>query len=371
MPGLPSATTPTRQRKRADSRTSEPLPEARRPASELIGVLLLVAAFALGVFLSYRLALPFLAALVWATVLAVLVAPALGKLERRVGNTGLAAFIMAAALAVIVSVPLLFIVQQLVREVADGAVHVEAVFRASDWREMVSGYGSLAAAADWLAERLDLPGLAGLLARWLTTQSGTLLRGSINQAIILVLVFYLLFYLLRDRHSIARVLRDNSPLNAGETERIVSRFVDTVHATIFGTVTVAAVQGTLGGLAFWWLGLPAPAFWGFVMGLLAILPVLGAFVIWVPAALFLALEGEWARAVILAVWGGVVIATIDNLLYPILVGNRLRLHTVLMFVGAVGGILVFGAPGLVLGPATIAVTLELLAILKERFHGLA
>ncbi|MER9358587.1 AI-2E family transporter [Mesorhizobium sp. M0500] len=129
---------------------------------------------------------------------------------------------------------------------------------------------------------------------------------------------------------------------------------------------VAAVQGTLAGLMFWWLGLPTPIFWGLVMGLLAIVPVLGAFVIWVPAAVYLALQGAWASAAILTVWGGVIVGGIDNLLYPMLVGNRLRLHTVVAFIGAVGGIVLFGASGLVLGPAVIAITISLIDVLKTR-----
>ena len=79
---------------------------------------------------------------------------------------------------------------------------------------------------------------------------------------------------------------------------------DTIHATIYGTLVVALVQGTRGGLMFWWLGLPAPILWGAVMALLAIVPVLGAFVIWVPAAIFLAASGQWGKAAILAAWGG-------------------------------------------------------------------
>jgi predicted PurR-regulated permease PerM len=148
----------------------------------------------------------------------------------------------------------------------------------------------------------------------------------------------------------------------------LSRFAETVHATLVGTVFVAAVQGALGGLMFWWLGLPTPVFWGLVMGLLAIVPVLGAFVIWVPAAIYLALEGAWASAVTLALWGGVIVAGIDNLLYPMLVGNRLRLHTVVAFIGAVGGVVLFGASGLVLGPAAIAVAISLIDILKKRLN---
>lgn len=117
---------------------------------------------------------------------------------------------------------------------------------------------------------------------------------------------------------------------------------------------------------FWWLGLPAPLLWGAVMALLAVVPVLGAFVVWVPAALFLALNGQMGKALILAGWGIVVIATIDNLLYPVLVGKRLRLHTLLVFIAVVGGLAMFGAVGVVLGPLILALTDAIIEVWRRR-----
>ena len=149
-------------------------------------------------------------------------------------------------------------------------------------------------------------------------------------------------------------------------DRLFSRMGDTVYATIYGTLAVAAVQGTLGGLMFWWLGLPAPVLWGLVMGVLAVVPVLGAFVVWIPAALFLALDGSGGKALMLAVWGGVLVGGIDNVIYPILIGNRLRLHTIPSFIAIVGGLIVFGPSGLILGPVTLTVTLLLLEIWRRR-----
>ena len=149
-------------------------------------------------------------------------------------------------------------------------------------------------------------------------------------------------------------------------DRLFSRVGDIVHATIYGTLAVAAVQGTLGGLMFWWLGLPAPALWGLVMGALAVVPVLGAFVVWIPATLFLALDGSWGKALILASWGGVLVGGIDNVIYPILVGNRLKLHTIPAFMAIVGGLIVFGPSGLILGPVTLTVTVLLLEIWRSR-----
>ena len=117
---------------------------------------------------------------------------------------------------------------------------------------------------------------------------------------------------------------------------------------------------------FWWLGLPEPMLWGVVMGLLAVVPVLGAFVIWIPAAIFLALEGSGGKALLLAIWGAVVVGGIDNLLYPMLVGSRLKMHSIVAFVSIVGGLIVLGPSGLILGPVTFTVTRVLLEIWSRR-----
>ena len=108
--------------------------------------------------------------------------------------------------------------------------------------------------------------------------------------------------------------------------------------------------------------MPEPMLWGVVMGLLAVVPVLGAFVIWIPTALFLLLEGSGGKAVLLALWGAVVVGGIDNLLYPVLVGRRLKMHTVLAFISLVGGLIVFGPAGLILGPVVFSVTRSLLDV---------
>jgi predicted PurR-regulated permease PerM len=135
---------------------------------------------------------------------------------------------------------------------------------------------------------------------------------------------------------------------------------------VHGSLGVAAIQGLMGGVMFWILGLPSALFWGVVMGLFAIVPVLGTFVVWAPAAAFLALHGEWWRAAILLGWGAVAIGLIDNLLYPTLVGSQLRLHPVLVFFSVLGGIGLYGAAGVILGPLTLVVTIALVDIWRRR-----
>lgn len=339
----------------------------KMPNEALVRTGVMLALAALGLYVCYLLALPFLGALTWAVVLSILIVPAHRRLEERLPYPSVAAMVSTIVAAVIVAVPVLFVAQQLIGEAANAAVFIEKTLRSPAWREAIDDSPRLAAIAAWLEERLDLAGAAASLAAWLTGRSTSFLRASATQLLGFVLTFYFLFFFLRDRVRMLGLLSSLSPMSAAETRLLFSRFGETVNATIFGVIVVAIVQGTLGGLMFWWLGLPLPMVWGLVMGLLAIVPVLGAFVVWIPASLFLALDGSWGKALILAAWGGLIVASIDNLLHPMLIGSRLKLHAVPALVGAIGGIFLFGASGLVLGPAAIVLTWALVDILKSRY----
>jgi predicted PurR-regulated permease PerM len=219
---------------------------------------------------------------------------------------------------------------------------------------------------DNLDRWLDFPHLLQVLTDQLGRWSGQLVQGSATGIITLLLTFYFLFYFLRDRAKCLAAIERLVPLSAKEFAEFSGKTVQTVFASVYATAAVAVLQGLLGGLMFWILGLPSPAFWGVVMGLLAIVPFLGAFLIWVPAAIGLAFDGHWTAAIVLVVWGTVVVGTIDNIVYPILVGKRLSLHPMISFIAIVGGLLVFGAHGIVLGPLAVAVAKALLEILRAR-----
>jgi predicted PurR-regulated permease PerM len=125
------------------------------------------------------------------------------------------------------------------------------------------------------------------------------------------------------------------------------------------------VQGALGGLAFWALDIPSPVLWGVVMILVSIIPTLGAFIVWIPAAVYLAATGQTWQALALTVWGTVVVGLTDNLLRPILIGNRARMHELLVFFGVLGGLELFGVLGLFIGPVIFAVMFALVETLHE------
>ncbi len=343
-----------------------PLPQEWDSRSH-IQTLVLIAAIALGIFLCCRLAAPLLSALAWALALAVMFAPLQrwfeSKLKRR---PSVAALVSVLVIGLIVVIPATFVVQQLVVQAAKGAEVIETKVRSGEWRRALEAQPRLAPIAERIERQIDLPGTVAKLTTWLSTTAGSIVKGSVFHAISFCVIFYLLFFFLRDRRMALQSLRSFSPLTDIEMNRLIGRVGDTIHATIYGTLAVACVQGLLGGLMFWWLGLPAPLLWGLVMALLAVVPVFGAFVVWIPAALFLALEGSWGKALILTLWGLVVVGWIDNLLCPILVGKRLKQHTVLAFISLIGGLILFGPSGLILGPVILTTTIVLLKIWSDR-----
>lgn len=331
-----------------------------------VHALVLIAATGVGIYFCYWMAAPFFPALAWALALAVLFNPLYRWLESKVKLPNLAATFCVLAVAVIVMVPAVFVADRIVGEAAKGAETIRISVESGEWRRAFEAHPKIAPVGHWIEKQFDLPALVQTAASWLTNAATSFVRGSVLQLIGIVLTFYMLFYFLRDRGMALESLRSLSPLSKAEINRLFVDVTDTVHATVYGTLVVAAVQGTLGGLMFWWLGLPAPLLWGVVMGLLAVVPVLGAFVIWVPAVVFLLLEGSGWKALLLTVWGAIVVGGIDNLLYPILVGSRLKMHTVIAFVSIVGGLIVFGPSGLILGPVIFTITRGLLEIWRSR-----
>ena len=330
---------------------------------------ILIASFGLALILCYFLAIPFLPAIVGSFTLAILFAP----IDARLRGAGCANSV-AATLTVIIAaigfvVPAILVIGILLDETARSATQISALLDAESWKRYLESKPQFASIMRVANDRFDIPQLAKAGTSWLAGWSGSFVQGSFMGLISLILTFYFLFYLLRDRRLLIKSTENMLPLSALEFSILSERISNTVHATVFGRAVVAGVQGILGGLMFWWLDLPAPVFWGVLMGLLAVVPFLGAFVIWLPTAVFLALSGELQPAVILVVWGTVVVGLVDNVLYPALVGRRLMLHTLPSFVAITGGVVLLGTTGVVLGPLIVSVTAAMIAILRGRLAG--
>jgi len=330
----------------------------------LVVVLLLVTGLA--VALCALLALPFLPALAWALALAVVAYPVHRWLAARLPGPDLAAGVSLLLVAVLLVGPSIIVSRLVLKEAANGLPKVGAAEVSSTLQAAVPADSSLGPLFAWLDKNVDIQGEATRVLGALLGDVASLLTGSVWAFGQLLLTLFILFYFFRDGPALVRNVRRLLPLSEAEADQVLLRVDDTIHATVYGTFLVALIQGTLGGLMFAWLGLPAPVTWGMVMALFAIIPYLGAFVIWAPAAAYLAVQGHTGNALLLTAWGLIAIGLIDNLLYPMFVGKRLRQHTLLVFIATIGGLSLFGASGIILGPVIFAVTQALLVVWRLR-----
>jgi predicted PurR-regulated permease PerM len=317
--------------------------------------------------LCYVMLRPFLPALAWALALAIVTYPLHRVVCGVVPHRSAAAALSVAVVAVGLMAPAVFVTRQLVRE----ATHAVQTAReaAERWRAVAAENPLLAPVLGWIEQEADLPNLARQAADAVGSRSGSIIAGSIWIGMQLLITLFVLFYFFRDRRDAEGLARSLVPLSEREAGEVFARIKDTIRATVFGSLVVAAVQGFLGGVMFAVLGLPGPLLWGVVMAVLATVPVMGTFVVWAPAAAFLVVEGSWVKGLVLASWGLVAIGLIDNLLYPLLVGTRLRLHPLPVFFAILGGLATFGAAGIILGPVTLALADALVHVWRHRTAG--
>ena len=334
-----------------------------RPEVRAFGFVALVL---LGVALCIYVAFPLLAPLLWAMVLAIVVRPLHRWAEDRIGHASIAAGAATALVAIAVALPVAWVTTELVLEASDVVAKLQSGELNRRWQEALARHPQI---AEWLqafGRRVDLKALIGEWSGGAATLLRGFLAGSVAVATGWLIMLFILFFFLRDRERMLATVERYLPLAPAEIREVYKATEDTVHATVYGTLGVALVQGALGALMFWWLDLPAPMLWGAVMGVLSVLPVLGAALVWAPVAGALALQGQWGDALILAAFGAIVIGLVDNLIYPLVVKDRIRLHAVPVFIAVIGGLVAFGASGVVLGPLLLAVTDALVKLWRQR-----
>ncbi|MFP6640863.1 MAG: AI-2E family transporter, partial [Myxococcota bacterium] len=163
-----------------------------------------------------------------------------------------------------------------------------------------------------------------------------------------------MFFFLRDGQGILEKILYYIPLKSEDELRMVEKFVTVTKATLKGTLVIGIVQGALGGAAFAVIGIEGAAFWGTVMAVLSIIPGIGTALVWIPAAIWLFVNGNNTAAIGLTIWCIAVVGTVDNLLRPRLVGRDTQMSDLLIMLSTLGGLILFGGTGLVVGPIVAA-----------------
>jgi predicted PurR-regulated permease PerM len=317
---------------------------------------------AVGIYLCYRLAQPCIPSLVWAGALALVFTPLHRWIEARVRRPNLAAAFSLVIIGLLVVVPATWFAQMLAEQATSVPENIQKQIAAGKWHMSGDQHPQL---ARFLA-LVERPENASMATTWLKTILSRLVKETAIAVVQVSLTLYFLFYFLRDRFRVLKTIRSFLPLGESETNTLFCRVNDTIHATLYGMLALSALQGVLGGLMFWWLGVPSPWFWASVAAVFAFVPVVDAFVLWLPAAVYLGLEGRWGEALGVAALGSLLVRALENFLYPVMVHDRLRVPSVSIFVALVGGLLLFGWSGLVLGPVILTVTSALLEICGNR-----
>lgn len=330
---------------------------------------LLLSVTAIALYLCWLMVKPFAGVLAWAAVLVIVFYPVHQRLVRKTKRPALSALISCVLVILTILVPVVLLTVAVLREFAGAVQGLQSnLVILLDPNSPLTGR-----LLGWLSRFVDIDQLRSQeqLLGWLKGKSGAIagqtlgfLGGAIDIVVQIVFVVFTMYYLFRDGDRIFGVIRDALPLEQKQAEAILARTRDVVGASVYGLFSIAVIQGALGGLAFWVLGLPSAIVWCVAMIFLSLIPMLGAFIVWVPAAIYLFATGHYVKAILLVLWGTLVIGMIDNFLRPKLVGDRTKLHELLIFFAVLGGLQVFGVLGIVLGPVVLAITLALVDVFR-------
>jgi predicted PurR-regulated permease PerM len=340
----------------------------------------LMAATVVALYLCWTMLQPFIEVLLWAVVLVIVFMPVHRRVRARVGSPGWSAMISCLLVVIVILVPLTLVTLAIVREMT----HIAQSLQPQPGGEGAaqSGVAGLfdpnspyvGKVLGWVGQYVDLEQFNSqqFIAERLKSLGGAIagrtlgfVGGAVGFVVEIFFVIFTMYYFFRDGERMREALYSIMPLDDRRAHEIIDRTQEVISASVYGVLVIALIQGALGGIAFWVLGLPSPLLWGVVMVFLSMIPMAGAFVVWVPAALYLVATGHWGKAIVLAVWGTLVIGSVDNFLRPKLVGEKTRLHELLIFFSVLGGLQVFGVIGLVLGPVVVAITIALLDVLRQ------
>jgi predicted PurR-regulated permease PerM len=325
---------------------------------------------------------PFLTAIAWAVILAILVYPLyLWLLGMMRGRATLAALTVIAMIILIVIAPGIELVRFLTEEAILLVQSVRSLmdedgkqgWLAKPWVQVVVGWWDLVAFyltgfninINW--KELLVQGAQNsskFLVERVTGIAQNVLLFTFNVLIALIT----LFFLLRDGKEFFSRLQRLLPMDQEHQQRLFKNIVDAVLAVVHGSLVVGMVQGLLAGLAYHFLGVPFAVLWGVVTGFAALLPVGGSTLVSIPATLYLFLQGETLRAIVLLVWSLGIVGSVDNILKPLIIGNRLGLPVLFLFFGILGGLTLFGALGIVLGPVIFALLRALLDLYSREYR---
>lgn len=332
----------------------------------------------LSFYFLYQILSPFLTSIFWAIFLAMVFYPLFQKFQSLLRKRGvLSAMAMTLFVLLVIVLPFSILIVSLANEVGGVYQWVEEMIKTGRFQTQLDGIREIPV-LKWIWVRLnqylDLSQIDPFnfllknlqqVSTLLFNQTSKILKGLSTFIIGFFFTLLSLYYLFKDGGRLAERFKETLPIPSRERDLLMQRFKDMVYATIYGGILVAIVQGILGGVIFWILGISSPVLWGTIMAFLSFIPMGGTALIWAPAAIFLLVQGAYLKGIILLFLGIFVIGMADNFLRPLFIGTRTKIHPLLLFFTVLGGIQAFGLIGLVFGPLIATLCLTLIEIYTE------
>ena len=329
----------------------------------------------LSIYLLYQILSPFLSSIVWAILLAMVLYPVYKKLRNLLRKREiLSALIMTLLVLVVIVLPFTLLLASLASDVVNLYHQIEDMIKTGELQayfERVKEVPVFKSILARLGQHIDLSSMDPVplllknlnqISTFIFNQTTTLIKGFSTFVAGFFFTLLSLYYLFKDGSTLFEGLKETAPLPSKEKELLIQRFRDMIYATIYGGILIAVIQGVLGGLSFWVLGLPSPIFWGTAMGLLSFIPIGGTALIWGPTAIILLIGGAVLKGILLLGIGAFVISMVDNLLKPFFISTRTNIHPLLLFFAVLGGIQAFGLIGVIAGPLVATFFLTLVEI---------
>jgi predicted PurR-regulated permease PerM len=344
---------------------------------EHVSIIVFVALIVIVAYLFYRILRPFFPPIIWGCVLAGVFYPLNARFKRWIRSNNLRAFLLTVIVVAVIILPAILVGIAMVGEVGDAYPRFKALAEAGslDFILKPQAYGWNERVSEFLAPYTDVANLdvesfissnIQRFSKFIIGQVSNLI-GNLSLAIVsFVFCILTMFYVIRDGDRLAIRVRELLPMSDDLKATLTTRLREVIHATVYGSILVAMLQGTLGALIFWILGINTPILWGASMALLALIPLFGPYIIYVPAGVILIATGSLVKGTILLVLGVTIVSQVDNVLKPILVGGRTKIHPLIIFFSMLGGLKAFGLLGVILGPVLASVILALLEVYRPR-----
>ena len=335
--------------------------------------------FAAALIIFFLLLRPLLTIFLSSIILTYLFYPVYRGLRKPLRFQSLAIFITLLLIIAIFLMPLVFIASQIPAQASNVYNYANANLIGKGYFDFSCEQGDsfLCRITDVIAnfEFLKIDAVVGSVLQGAAQFAGNVVKGIPGFIISIAFALFISFFLFRDGEKIGNKIVQILPLPGGSSEKLAQQFGKVTHSVVFAHLIVAIVQGIIGGIAFFILGIPSPLFWGVVMSVFALLPVVGAAIVWMPASVFLAasgiITGSYAligKGIALLLVGIFIISTIDNILRVKIVGSS-EVHPLTVLIGLIGGVSLFGLMGIFIGPVLLSLTASYIGDFSKKYKG--